>query len=199
MIINENAETRRWLQVAATWRFLSLLFQSPTTESYSQLHALIGELPPEQQERARQLMTMPLEGWQAEFHRVLGPGGIPACESSYDENALAGRGPVIADIAGFYQAFAYNPTNAPAETPDHISIELGFLAYLALKIAFATYAGKDEEAQLTRDAYRRFLSDHLHYWAEPFQQAVVRAASPLYATGAEWVCALEQSATYGGR
>lgn len=195
MITDDNTETRRWLQVAATWRFLSLLFQSPTTESYRELQALINELPSQEQERARQLMTMPLEGWQAEFHRVLGPGGIPACESSYEENALAGRGPVIADIAGFYQAFAYNPTNAPAETPDHISIELGFLAYLALKIAFATYAGKHEEAQLTCDAYRRFLNDHLHYWAEPFQQAVARAASPLYSTGAEWVCALEQSAT----
>jgi TorA maturation chaperone TorD len=123
----------------------------------------------------------------------LGPGGIPACESSYDENALAGRGPLIADIAGFYEAFAYHPTNAPSEVPDHISVELGFLSYLAMKIAFATYEGKDEEAQVARDAYERFLNDHLHYWAEPFQQTVARAASPFYSMGAGWVFGLSSA------
>jgi TorA maturation chaperone TorD len=179
--------TRAWLEAAATWRFLSLLFQSPTREAYSELEKLAGELPPEQGARARQLLEVPLELWEAEFHRALGPGGVPACESSYEENALAGRGPVLAGIAGFYEAFAYRPAQAVSEVPDHISVELGFLAYLAMKIAFAEYESKEEEAGVTRAAYERFLKDHLCYWIEPFHHALAQTGSPCYLLGAEWL------------
>lgn len=190
MKINGEVPTRAWLEAAAVWRFLSLLFQLPTAESYAELQRLTDELPHDQRDRARELMTIPLEAWEAEFYRVLGPSGIPACESSYDENALAGRGPLIADIAGFYEAFAYHPGQAPAEVPDHLSVELGFLSYLAVKIAFALYEAQTEEALVARKAYERFLKDHVGYWAEPFRRTVERANSSLYSTGAHWLCAL---------
>jgi TorA maturation chaperone TorD len=190
MKIDDDNQTRRWLEAAAVWRFLSLLFQLPTSESCTELRRLVEELPPDQRQRAHGLATIPLEMWETEFHRVLGPAGIPACESSYDENALAGRGPLIADIAGFYEAFAYHPGPAPAEVPDHISVELGFLSYLAVKIAFALYEDQTDEALVAREAYERFLKDHVGYWAGPFRRTVERAASSLYSTGAHWLCAL---------
>jgi len=190
MKINEDNQIRSWLESAAVWRFLSLLFQLPTSESCAELRRLAEELPPDQRERARELVSIPREAWETEFHRVLGPAGIPACESSYEENALAGRGPLLADIAGFYEAFAYRPSTAPAEVPDHVSVEFGFLAYLAVKIAFALYEDQTDEALVAREAYERFLKDHVGYWAERFRRTVERAASSLYSTGAHWLCAL---------
>lgn len=169
-----------WLEVAASWRFASLLFQSPSEQSMTEVRALAGEVGLDWRASAKRLAEIPLDVWQAEYHRVLGPGGIPACESSYDDNALAGRGPLLSRIAGFYEAFAYRPDEASPEVPDHLSIETGFLAYLALKAAFATDAGADEPLALAREGYQRFLDEHLLYWIERFEERIAASESAVY-------------------
>lgn len=172
-------EVAGWLEVAAAWRFVSLLFQSPDERSTAELVALSEEVG-EWRASARGLSEIPLAAWQAEYHRVLGPSGVPACESSYDDNALAGRGPLLSRVAGFYEAFAYRPDEANPEVPDHVSIETGFLAYLALKAAFATDAGEEEPLALAREAYQRFLDDHLLYWLKPFEERLAASGSAIY-------------------
>ncbi len=169
-----------WLEVAAAWRFASLLFQSPNEQSTAELRALSNEVGLEWRASARRLSEIPLDIWQAEYHRVLGPGGVPACKSSFDDNALAGRGPLLSRVAGFYEAFAYRADEANPEVPDHVSIETGFLAYLALKAAFATDAGEEEPLALAREAYQRFLDEHLLYWIERFEERLGASGSAVY-------------------
>lgn len=180
--MNTSAEkkTLAWLQAAAAWRFFSLCLRLPARPVRAALAAMARELPKHLSQLATELAAVPIEDSEAEFHRVLGAGGIPACESSYDDNALAGRGPLLADIRGFYEAFAYRPQELPAEVPDHIAVELDFLSYLAVKIAFALHEGKAEESRIAREAYEHFLDEHVRAWVERFHARLQAAASPVY-------------------
>jgi TorA maturation chaperone TorD len=181
--------TQEALSTAAGWRWSSLFFQSPTIASRVELRALAEELPEEFRELARELFAMPLDEWETEFHRVLGPGALPACESSYDDNALAGRGPLLAEIAGFYEAFAYQPEMETPETPDHLAVELGFLSYLALKVAYALHEEKPQERQIAEDAYWHFLEVHPLFWLGRWHEGIAQTGSVFYSAAANWLAA----------
>lgn len=187
MNTEQRIDTRTWLETATSWRFLSLLFQSPKIETRDEMRALAGELPLDRRQLALKLASCDPEAWEMEFHRVLGPAGIPACESSYDDNALAGRGPTLARIAGFYEAFAFKPSNAKHEVPDHISVELGFLSYLAVKIAYAEYEGDIESSEIAINAYGKFLNEHLGFWVEKLVEMLQQAGSPFYSEASTWL------------
>jgi len=176
-----------WLSSATGWRWASLLFQSPTSSTKEELQELADELPEEFSQRAKELSAIALDEWETEFHRVLGPAGCPACESSYEENVLAGRGPLLAEIAGFYQAFAYRPESATRETPDHLTTELSFLSYLALKVAYAMHEERAQEQQIAEAAYWRFLQVHPLFWLERFCERVGQTDSPFYRAGVDWL------------
>ncbi|HXE74547.1 MAG TPA: molecular chaperone TorD family protein [Candidatus Xenobia bacterium] len=173
-------DARRWLESAARWRLLSLLFQLPTRQTRRELNRSAAAASSELASMVKEWTRVPLAVAEAEFHRVLGSGGIPAAESSYDPNALAGRGPLLADIAGFHEAFAYRPQYPPAPVPDHIAAEADFLSYLAFKVAFAIERGIASEARTTADAYERFLRDHLHTWLPAFQERLAQAGLALW-------------------
>lgn len=192
MRVETKKDIRSRLEKATALRFLSLLFQSPTEQSLAEMRTICDELSPERQQLARDLVSYELKALEMEYHRVIGPAGIPACESSYDDNALAGRGPTISTIAGFYDAFAFRPDNARHEVPDHISVELGFLSYLALKIAFAEYQNESESAGIALDAYEKFLDRHVGYWIMKFHALLVQSGSPVYVPASNWL--LEETA-----
>jgi TorA maturation chaperone TorD len=118
---------------------------------------------------------------------VLGPGGLPSCESSFDRAALAGRGPLLAAIGGFYQAFAYDPAPQAREVPDHIASEFDFLAYLAFKSAFAADAQQPEELEIATQAYDAFLRDHLGFWIGPFLESLLATDSEPYRAAGAWL------------
>jgi TorA maturation chaperone TorD len=180
MTVASESEVFTWLQRASAWRYFSLYFRLPTEQTEAELADLAREAPAELHELAEIRRQCTRAEWEQEFHRVLGAGGIPACASSYDDNALAGRGPMLADIAGFYQAFAYRPEPPPAEVPDHIAVELDFLAFLAVKIAFALHESQEERALVARQASEKFLAEHVGEWVGRFSTALERAASPPY-------------------
>lgn len=178
---------RLWLARAVCWRFAGTLFRPPTPDGLAELRVLLPMLPDEARDAAPGLLAADLDAWEHEFHRVLGPGGLPACESSFDRAALAGRGPLLAAIGGFYQAFAYEPHACEREVPDHIAVELDFLAYLAFKGAFAADAQMKEELEVTTEAYDAFLRDHLGFWIEPFLESLLATDSELYSGVAGWM------------
>jgi nitrate reductase assembly molybdenum cofactor insertion protein NarJ len=183
----QNA-AHRWLATAAIWRFFSFAFRLPGRSQRADLRAIARELPPDLRKMAEEICTLPLKTWEPEFHRALGAGGVPACESSYDENALAGRGPLLADVRGFYEAFAYSPEKPPAELPDHLAVELDFLAYLAVKIAFAQHEQDGESEKTARDAYDHFVEQHLVTWAERFRERLCAATASPYCTIVDALC-----------
>ena len=176
-----------WLERAACWRCASTLFRLPTADGLAELRVLLPMLPDEARDAVAGLLAVNLDTWEHEFHRVLGPGGLPACESSFDRAALAGRGPLLAAIGGFYQAFAYEPHAREREVPDHIAVELDFLAYLAFKSAFAVDAQMKEELEVTTEAYDAFLRDHLGFWIEPFLESLLATDSEPYRAKAAWL------------
>ena len=174
-------EMSEMLSRASAWMFASIALQPPTAESRATLEALIPSLPRPLQNAAARIVACPLDEWEPEYFSVLGPAGCPACESSYERAAQASRGPMLADISGWYQAFAYSPD--VRDVPDHAAVEAGFLAYLAMKIAFADNAGEPDAAQIARDAYAGFVRDHTGVWFDDFREA-------LAATGSEQALAI---------
>jgi TorA maturation chaperone TorD len=62
------------------------------------------------------------------------------------------------------------------EPPDHIGIELEFMAYLAARSATARAAGDERQAEQLARAQRRFLGEHLGAWAPRFCDAMRHGA-----------------------
>jgi len=183
------ADARRWLEAAARWRAASLLFRPPSAAVATELGALAGELAGGAATALTPFLDLPLDDWERAYHAVLGPSGVAACESSYDDAAFASRGPVIADVAGFYRAFGFVADPGLGEVPDHLSVELSFLAYLAVKAAYARHHGLDEAVTVTEDAYGKFLDDHLLFWEARFRGRLAAAGSDLYDAAARWLAA----------
>ncbi len=94
-------------------------------------------------------------------------------EASYH---LVERGAVLADITGFYQAFAQKPV-AGQGPPDAIKMELGFMSVLCLKEAQAEQESLHQERLITSDAERKFLEDHLGRWTQAFSDRLLLVAT----------------------
>lgn len=157
--------TRDALERASLCRFLSLLFQPPQPGWRDELLHLADRLPAALAADAQALAAASSDDI-AEYHRALGAGACADCESDYEPSTLAGKGPLIGDVAGFYRAFAFEPEIKLA--PDHLSVELGFLGYLALKEAYATHRISPDHAERCRDAAGKFAAEHLAQWLPTF-------------------------------
>jgi TorA maturation chaperone TorD len=119
---------------------------------------------------------------EGEYHRLFHTE-LPATpyETEYGPERAARKGPTLADILGFYQAFGFRPAPAAAELPDHIGVELEFLSLLLMKEADARGRGAGEEAAIAADAARTFFADHLAQWAPAFSRGLGEAARhPFY-------------------
>lgn len=68
----------------------------------------------------------------------------------------------LADISGFYHAFGLKVSSQSRERPDHLSLELEFMHFLAWKEAHALEQGHGtEKLSLGRQAQAKFLQEHL--------------------------------------
>lgn len=102
-------------------------------------------------------------------------------ESSYgDGRRLGGKTAELADISGFYAAFGVEPSRSRPELPDHMAVELTFMSVLCLKEAYALFHGLAKEQEVTREARRVFLGDHLGRWAGVFADGVGAAGGPFW-------------------
>lgn len=95
----------------------------------------------------------------------------PIYEAEYDRNRALTQGTTLADIAGFYRAFGLDI--ATRERPDHLALELEFMSVLTYKEALALRSKLTEEAEICRDAQRKFLEAHLGRWVGIFAQTVL--------------------------
>ncbi|MFN7917135.1 MAG: molecular chaperone TorD family protein [Vicinamibacterales bacterium] len=172
-----SSEVTEWLARASLLQFASLALQPPSAHLIGEMRALVPSLPEETAAQASTLLAMPLEEWEPEFFSVLGPAGCPSSESSYERAAQASRGPLLARVAAFYDAFGYAPERL-REVPDHIANELGFLSFIAMKVAFAMFESKRDEATVAADAYETFRSRHLSVWLADFVETLAGTGSP---------------------
>lgn len=102
-------------------------------------------------------------------------GGVPLYESAYRSAHEFQWAETLADVNGFYRAFGLELVG---ERPDHLSAELEFMYVLALKEVCARFEadGKAsrEHLQITWEAERAFLRDHLAVWVPAFARALRR-------------------------
>ena len=145
-----------------------------------------GELPTTELDLRPALALYAADDLDAEHQRVFGLVMCRECppyETEFqpvDEPFF--RSQQMADISGFYRAFGLTLSDQWHERPDHLSLELEFLAFLLMKRRLALAdpdAAAAERATVCQQARVTFFRDHVNWWA------------------ASWACALWQKAETG--
>ena len=178
MSVAVSQEVKDLLRESAEWRLLGLLFEYPTVAWRQSLAALLADL------RGGALASLAEDALRHQtegLHTALfGPSGsVPVREVAYQGGVQSGY--LVSELAAYYAAFGYTPT--AEEPPDHLAIELGFLAYLKMKQALALACGDPSQASVAADAAASFRKDHLAFMAEPIAQLLPTFA-PDYLTEA---------------
>jgi nitrate reductase assembly molybdenum cofactor insertion protein NarJ len=147
---------------AAEWRLLSLLFECPRELWKLQISALAQEVADPDLKSAVEHGCQ--EADEGLFHYAFGPGGpAPVREATYHLSVELGY--LMSELQAFYNAFAFRPRTA--EAPDHVSVEVGFVAYLKLKKLFALRCGDENAAATASESTQRFVQEHLANIAQP--------------------------------
>ncbi len=133
------------------------------------------ERPLESLDPGKMLEVLPASWleWNDAFESTFGllvSGPAPAYETEYISGKLAfQRSNTLADISGFYRAFGLDVPEEFPERPDHITIELEFMAcLLELERRARREFGDDDLAGVCLQARHRFFQEHLGWWAPGF-------------------------------
>ncbi len=172
---------REELTRAARYRALALLLLPPSQELGEEIALLSNDVPDGPGEPLRALAAEYSEELTGIYHALLGPSG--ACrdvESDFEVNKLGGKGPLMADVSGFYRAFAYEHQLLGPVSVDHISAELDFMAWLSFKTAYARYIENAEAVEVCEDASAKFAKAHLGAWVRSFAHKVRSTAEGTY-------------------
>ncbi|MFQ5682217.1 MAG: molecular chaperone [Candidatus Binatia bacterium] len=110
--------------------------------------------------------------WRLFGHTVRGQ--VPLYETEYGVDSLFQQPQELADLLGFYHAFGLALDPKEHERADHVSCELEFLSFLALKEVYGLEQRDDPMLEETRKAARTFLRDHLGRFAPAFTRKLSR-------------------------
>lgn len=101
-------------------------------------------------------------------------GIVAPYETEYGNEALFQQPQELGDLMGFYRAFGLAMRADRRERADHISCECEFLAFLAMKEAYALEHHNSAMLEDTVKAQKLFLRDHLGRFLPTFTQQLGR-------------------------
>lgn len=101
--------------------------------------------------------------------RLFDHAQAPPYQTTYMATGIAGNTGQLADIAGFYRAFGFGVSG---DRPDHVAVELEFLALASLAEAKAVHSGEPANAEIARSATSRFMEEHLGCWLSRFADKI---------------------------
>jgi len=135
------ADTERMRQ----YRILALAFSYPDQRFFSHFKDLDGDA----------------DSIRAEYDRLFRASDVWLYGAEYMAENEFQRARLLADIMGFYKAFALEPDR---ERPDALACEMEFMAHLIFKAERAAALVDDdgeEKSNVCRDAERKFFAEHL--------------------------------------
>ncbi len=118
-----------------------------------------------------------------EYNRVFGlvpPKECPPYGTEYHRTREPFfRAQQLADVAGFYRAFGLEVSSRCPDRPDHVSLELEFLALLLAKerLAWDRWGQESNQAQVCREAWLAFFRDQVVWWLGAFARGLARKAA----------------------
>lgn len=132
----------------------------------------------------------------AEEHSYLFARQVPVSpyEGAYRSDLSAVPPSDLAEMAALYAAFGLRVAQRAWERPDHVSLELEFLAALLSKQAYALERRWDARVRVVAQARARFVQEHLAAWFPQFaERLTAHARFPFYPTTARFAqCLLDQ-------
>jgi TorA maturation chaperone TorD len=126
-------------------------------------------------------LRQPPESLDDEYQRVFGLTPARECppfETEYHGNAETFYcSQQLADIAGFYRAFGLNPGAMATVRPDHLTLELEFMAYLLMKQRLLLESNDHDPSEkigVVAKAEADFYRDHLAWWVPAFARGLAK-------------------------
>ncbi len=103
-----------------------------------------------------------------QYQRLFGPtpsfNPVQLNETSYLVPGAEQTGWVLASVERHYSSAGIELTSASGNVPDHIAVELEFVAYLCSREADAWVGDDFKNARRMQDRQRRFLDQHPSKW-----------------------------------
>ncbi len=158
---------------AVVARYLKLALRAPDPSSYRDLFSpeafealgraavVLGAPAPEAETRP------PLSELVGCYVRLFGHslrGRVCPYEIEYGKREPLLQAHELSDVSGFYRAFGLEPSSKVAERWDHVAVELEFVELLSMKEAYALETDQEEMFELTRQALKRFVREHLGFF-----------------------------------
>lgn len=163
---------------SGTYRLLARL---ALAEIDAPLAQAIEELPVFGQALADSGGPSALPSLRAEYTRTFLMNVHPYESVYLDESGMLNT-PLSGGVLEHYREHGYEPEAATTTgAPDHLGLELGFMAHLVEREAATRCAGNGDVAEALRADQLHFLADHLVRWAPIFGHLLAQvAASPFY-------------------
>ncbi|MBI4228402.1 MAG: molecular chaperone TorD family protein, partial [Deltaproteobacteria bacterium] len=162
---------------ADVYRVLSKGFSYPDDKNIYEMKSIIEELTSFTHLKQnlynyleKILSTSEIKELQRDYSRLFLKGRVPICESSYSLNFDE-----VSNVTTFYKAFGLSPKSG--DLPDSLPYELEFASILSLKSALAQ--NEDNEG-IAKDAFKKFLREHLVEFVKKFSDKVEKAEPNLF-------------------
>lgn len=180
------------------YRYLSQLFVYPDADRWADLRDVRGPFVKSIEASDTTLgeclstavaaiSTTPLDQAQV-AHQLLFPviesQDCPAYETAYRSRDIWAQTDLMADVAGFYRAHGVRVGLPRPARPDHITVELEFMAFVARKEVIALDMNMPGAATICQETADSFLRDHLGCWGIGFGRRVERLATAPYLVAA---------------